>query len=79
MSLLPDMAPKVLRCFEEAFNKCMHLPNLDWLVFLHSVRMKMFVENPSMPPPPLTISKHSKVEIPSHSNDMLITKKQSGE
>jgi len=76
MTLLPDMVPKVLRCFEESFNKRMNLPYLDWLVFLHGIRMEMFMENPSMPPPPLTICKHSKVEIPTHSNDMLITKKQ---
>ena len=72
MTLLPDMVPKVLRCVEESFNKRMHLPHLDWLVFLHSVWVKMFVKNTSMPPPPLTICKHSKVEVPTHSNDMLI-------
>jgi len=68
MSLLPDMVPKVLWRLEEAINKRMHLPNLDWLVFLHGIWMEMLMKDASVPSPPLTIWKQSKVKFPSHSD-----------
>jgi len=39
--------------------------------------MEMFMKDPSMPPPPLTIWEQTKVEVPFHSDEMLITRKQS--
>jgi len=76
MSLLPDMVPKVLWRLEEAVNKRMYLPNLDWLIFLHGIWMEMLVKDPSVPSPPLTIWKQSKVKVPSHSGAVLITRRR---
>jgi len=62
------MMSKVLWRLEEAVNKRMYLANLDWLVFLHGIWMEMLVKDASVPSPPLTIWKQSKVKVPSHSD-----------
>ena len=62
------MVSKILWRLEEAVNKRMYLPNLDWLVSLHSIWMEMLVKDPSMTSPPLTIWKQRKVKVPSHSD-----------
>ena len=62
------MVSKVLWRLEEAVNKRMHLPSLDWLVFNHGIWMEMLVKDPSVPSPPLTIWKQSKVKVPTHSD-----------
>jgi len=46
----------------------MDLPNLDLLVFLHGIWMEMLVKDPSVPSPPLTTWKQSKVKVPTHSD-----------
>jgi len=75
MSLLPDMMSKVLWRLEEAVNKRMHLPNLDWLVFLHGIWMKMLVKDASVPSPRLPIWKQRKVKVPSHPDCRVNDKK----
>jgi len=50
----------------------MRLTSLHWLVFLYGIWMEMFMKNPTMAPPPLTIWDQTKVEVPFHPDDMSI-------
>jgi len=62
------MVPKILWRLEEAVNKRVDLPNLDWLIFFHGIWMEMLVKDTSVPSPPLTIWKQRKIKVPSHSD-----------